>query len=142
MPCCTTDAQIPCPISLYITGPSQCPQVDKPHLASIAGTLSAVAGHAWEEVAQVVWNCSHVTDRYNRRFPQDTLYWHDLHNQFPVVQQRLQLVKNQKTNQFQPSWTAILIKSIISISSYENYKRGYKQKQRLQKRRLQPATPT
>ncbi len=57
--CCTTDARIPCqcPISLYITGPSKCPQVDIPHLASVAGTLSAVAGRARREIVQVVWNC-------------------------------------------------------------------------------------
>ncbi len=42
----TTDSDariIPCPISLYITGPSQCPRVDKPHLASITSTRLAVA---------------------------------------------------------------------------------------------------
>jgi hypothetical protein len=37
------------PVSLHITGPSQCPRADKPHLASIACTCSAVAGSALKE---------------------------------------------------------------------------------------------
>ncbi len=81
-PCCTT---IPFPISLHITGPSQCPRVDKPHLASIASTRPAVAGRARKEVAQVMWNCPCVADGYNWQFSQDILNRYDVQNWFPVV---------------------------------------------------------
>ncbi len=65
--CCTTDTQIPFPISLHITGPSQGPQVDKPHMASIAGTRLADARRARKEVAaaQVVWNRHRVAEGEN-----------------------------------------------------------------------------
>ena len=114
LPCGTTDAQIPCPISLHVTGPSQCPRVDKPHPAPITGTRLAVAGRARKEVAQVVWNGPRVADGYNWQFPQDTLYRYDVQNRFPVVE----LVYNPRTNRFQPS-CAIQLRSIISISSIQ-----------------------
>ncbi len=50
------------------------PNVDKPHLATIACTLLAVAGRARKDVAQVIWDCPSVTNGYNRQFPQDILY--------------------------------------------------------------------
>ncbi len=54
------------PISLHITGPSQCPRVDKPHLASIAGTLLPVAGRARKEVDRPRVT---VADGHNWHFP-------------------------------------------------------------------------
>ena len=63
----------PAPPSLHITGPSQCPRVDNPHPASIAGTRPAVAGRPGKVVAQVVWNCPSVAHWYNRQFTEDTL---------------------------------------------------------------------
>jgi hypothetical protein len=77
--CCMT---IPFPISLHITGPSQCPRVDKPHLASIASTRLAVAGRARNEVARVVWNCPRIADGYNWQFSQDILNRYDVQNRF------------------------------------------------------------
>ncbi len=41
-------------LSLHIAGPSQCPLVDKPHPASVAGTRPAVAGCSRKEVAQAL----------------------------------------------------------------------------------------
>ena len=72
-PCGTTDAQTALPVSLHITEPSQCPRIDKPPTASISRTRPAVAGRARKVVAQVVWDCPLVTNRYNWQFSQDTL---------------------------------------------------------------------
>jgi hypothetical protein len=96
--------------SQHITGPPQCPRVDKPHPASIASTRLAVAGCAWKEVAQVVRNCSCVTDWDNRKFSQDILNGDDIKNGLSVVK----LVYNLRANRFQPSCNTKLM-SIISI---------------------------
>ena len=82
----TTDAQTASPASLHITRPSQCPRVDKPHPASIAGTRPAVAGRPGKVAAQVVWNCPCVSHWYNRQFTEDTLNWYDIENRVPVVE--------------------------------------------------------
>jgi hypothetical protein len=71
--------------SLHITGPSQCPRVEKPHPASVAGTRPAVAGCARKEVVQ---------DRHYRKFSQDTFDGDDVENRFPVVE----LVYNPRNN--------------------------------------------
>ncbi len=87
-------AEIP-PISLHITGPSQCPRVDKPHAASIAGTRPAVAGRTRKDVAQMVWNCPCVADWYRyRQFSQDILYWYELQNRVLMTE----LVYNSRAN--------------------------------------------
>ena len=67
--------QNPPSCSLHITGPRQCPRVDKPHAASITSTLPAVAGCAREEVAKVMRNCSCVTDWHDRKFSKNILNW-------------------------------------------------------------------
>ena len=67
-PCGTTDALTARLASFHITGPSQCPRVDKPQPASIAGARSAVAGRPWKVVAQVVWNCPLISCWYTRQF--------------------------------------------------------------------------
>ncbi len=53
------------PNLLNITGPSQCPRVDKPHPASIAATRPAVAGCVRKDVEQVIWNGPGVADGYS-----------------------------------------------------------------------------
>jgi hypothetical protein len=80
-------------------GTTPCPRVDKPHPASIACTRPAVAGCAWKDVAQVVRNCSCVTDWDNRKFSQDILNGDDIKNGLSVVK----LVYNLRANRFQPS---------------------------------------
>jgi hypothetical protein len=82
--------------SLHINGPRQCPRVDKPHPASIASTLPAVAGCARKEVAKVVLNCSHVTNWHDRKFSQDILHGDDIKNGLFVVQ----FVYNLRSNRF------------------------------------------
>jgi hypothetical protein len=82
------------PISLHITGPSQCPRVDKPHAAYITGTWPAVAWRVQEDVAQMVWNCPCVANGYNRQFSQDALYWYGVQNRVLVVE----LIYNSRAN--------------------------------------------
>ena len=72
-------------LSLHIAGPAQSPRVDKPHPASVPGTLPAVAGRSHEMIAQAVRNCSCVTDRNYGQFSQDTVDWDDVKNWFLVV---------------------------------------------------------
>ncbi len=72
--------------SLHITGPSQCPRVDKPHPASVAGSRPAVAGCARKDVAQVVQNGSCVSNRHNRQLSQNALNGDDIENRFPVIE--------------------------------------------------------
>ena len=76
--CRTTDARTARPASLHITGPSQCPRVDKPHPAAIAGTRPAVARRPGKVVAQAVWDCPGVAYWYNRQFTQDRFNWYDV----------------------------------------------------------------
>ncbi len=76
---------LPAPHSLYITGLSQCPRVDIPHLASIAGTLSAVAGRDEREVAQVVWNYLCCRLAVSQGYVESEIR-NDVHNQFLVVE--------------------------------------------------------
>ena len=71
--------------SLHIPGPSQCPRVDKPHPASVAGTRPAVVGCARKDVAQVVRNGSCVSNRHNCKFSQNALNGNDVENRFPVI---------------------------------------------------------
>jgi hypothetical protein len=59
-PCGTTDAQTALPVALHITGPSQCPLIDKPHTTSIAGTRPAVARRPRKVVTQVTGWCGIV----------------------------------------------------------------------------------
>jgi hypothetical protein len=100
-PCRTTDARTARPASLNITGPSQCPRIDKPRPASIAGTvtLPAVAGRHGKVVAQAVWNCSRAAYWYNRQFTKDAFNWYDVSNLFPVVE----LIYDSRTNRIQPT---------------------------------------
>ena len=63
-------------------------------MASIARTLPAVARRARKVVAQVVWDCPLVTNRYNRQFSQDTLNRDYVQNRIFVVK----LVNNPRTN--------------------------------------------
>ena len=72
--------------SLHITRPSQCPRVDKPHPASVAGTRPAVAGCARKDVAQVVRNGSCVSNRHDSKFFQNALNGDDIENRFPVIE--------------------------------------------------------
>ena len=72
-------------VSLHITEPTQCPRIDKPNTAFIAGTRPAVARRAWKVVAQVVWDCPRVTNWYNRQFSQDTLNRYYVQNRIFVV---------------------------------------------------------
>ncbi len=88
------DAQTALPVSLHITGPTQCPRVDKPHTTSIAETRPAVARRPRKVVAQVVWDCPSVTNWYNRQFSQDTLNRYYVQNRIFVVE----LVYNSRTN--------------------------------------------
>ena len=76
---------VPRSTSLHITGPTQSPRVDKPHPATIACTRPAVAGSAWKNIAQVVGNCSGITDGDNRKFPEDILNGYDVKNWLSVV---------------------------------------------------------
>ncbi len=72
------NSSIWCYISRTYHRTSPVPRVDKPHPATITGTRLAVAGRARKDVAQVIWDCSTVTDWYSRQNFQDTLV--------PVVQ--------------------------------------------------------
>ncbi len=72
--------------SLHIAGPAQSPRIDKPHPASVPGTLPAVAGRSLKTIAQAVLNGSGVTDRNYWQFPQDTLNGDDVENWFLVVE--------------------------------------------------------
>jgi hypothetical protein len=85
---------------LQVTGPSQCPRVDEPHPASIACARPAVAGSARKGVAHAVRNSSSITDRYHRKFAQDTLNGNDVQDRFLVVK----LVYHPRSNRFQPSY--------------------------------------
>ncbi len=71
---------------LHITRPSQCPGIDKPHPASIAGTRPAVAGRARKNVAQEVWHCPGVADGYDWQFAQDTLYLYNVQDRVRIVE--------------------------------------------------------
>ena len=64
-------------LSLHIAGPSKGPWVDKPHSASVSGTLPAVAGRSRKVSAQAVGNGSSVADWNNRQFSYDTFNWND-----------------------------------------------------------------
>ncbi len=72
-------------LSLHIAGPSQCPWVDKPHPASVSGTLPAVAGRSRKVSAQAVGNGSCVADWNYRQFSQDNFNWNDVENWCLVV---------------------------------------------------------
>ncbi len=74
--------------SLHIAGPAQSPRVDKPHPASVSGTLPAVSGRAKKTIAQVVLNGSGVTDRNYWQFAKDTDTFNgdDVENWFLVVE--------------------------------------------------------
>jgi hypothetical protein len=58
------------------------PRVDKPHPASVPGTLSAVSRGAWKTIVQVVQNGSSVTDRNYWQFAKDTFNGDDVENGF------------------------------------------------------------
>jgi hypothetical protein len=62
-------------LSLHIAGPAQSPRIDKPHPASVPGTLSTVAGRWRKTIAQAVRNGSGVTDRNYWQFSQDNFDW-------------------------------------------------------------------
>ena len=99
---CRTVAQCHQPPPLpFITyqGPSQCPWVDKPHPASVAGTRPAVTGCARKDVAQVVRKGSCVSNRHNSKFSQNALNGDDVENRFPVIK----LVYNSRAHRFQPT---------------------------------------
>ncbi len=91
---------------------TQSPRVDKPHPATIACTRSAAAGSAWKNIAQVVGNCSGITDGDNRKFPEDILNGYDVKNWLSVVK----LVQDLGANGFQPSCDKQLININIIIS--------------------------
>ena len=102
---------VPRTTSLHITGPTQSPRVDKPHPATIACTRPAVAGSAWKNIAQVVGNCSGITDGDNRKFPEDILNGYDVKNWLSVVK----LVQDLGANGFQPSCDTQLLVININI---------------------------
>jgi hypothetical protein len=72
----------------------------EPHPAPIACALPGVAGSARKGVAHLVQNSFSVTDRYQRKFAQDTLNGNDLQDRFLVVK----LVYHPRSNRFQPSY--------------------------------------
>ena len=74
--------------SLHIARPAQSPRIDKPHPASVPGTLAAVASlrRSLKTIAQAVRNGSGVTDRNYWQLPQDTLNGDDVENWFLVVE--------------------------------------------------------
>ena len=86
-------------LSLHIAGPAQCPRVDKPHPASVPGTLAAIARRSLKTIAQAVRNGSGVTDRNYWQLPQDTLNGDDVENRFLVVE----LVQDPGTDRIQPA---------------------------------------
>ena len=107
----------PCFHSLHITGPSQCPRVDKPHPASVAGTRPAVAWCSRKDVSQVVRNGSSVTNRHNRKFSQDTFDGDDVENRFLVVK----LVHNPRTNRLQPNCNKIMYNEYNSHNEHNEH---------------------
>ncbi len=93
-------------LSLHIAGPSQFPLVDKPHPASVTGTLpAAVSWCSREEIVQAVQNDSGVAYWNYRQFPHDTFNWDDLENWFLVVK----LVQDQGTDRVQPTWNVLIV---------------------------------
>ncbi len=110
---------VPRSTSLHITGPTQSPRDDNSHPATIACTRLVVAGSAWKNIAQVVGNCSGITDGDNRKYFEDILngydrhYYYDVKNWFSVVK----LVQDLGANGFQPSCDTQLINinNIIGI---------------------------
>ncbi len=104
--------------------PSQSPRVDEPHLASIASTLSAVAGSARICVVQVVRDGASDTDGNHRKLADDTLNGNDVQDRFLVVK----LINQPRANRFQPSYgsehaimSIIAITYIIVIITHNNY---------------------
>jgi hypothetical protein len=74
-------------------------EVNKPHPASVPGTLLAVAGHSRNKIVQEVLNGTCVADRNYWQFSHDTFNWYDTENWFLVVY----LVKDLGTDRFQPA---------------------------------------
>ncbi len=68
--------------SLHIAGPAQSPRVDKPHPASVPGTLSAVSGRARKTIAQVVHNGSGVADWNYWQFAKNIFNGDEVENGF------------------------------------------------------------
>ncbi len=69
-----------------IARPAQSPRIDKPHPASVPGTLAAVPGRSLKTIAQAVQDGSSVTDMNYWQLPQDTLNGDDVDNWFLVVE--------------------------------------------------------
>ncbi len=100
-------------LSLHIAGPAQSTRIDKPHPASIPGTLPAVAWRSLKTIAQAVLNGSGVTDRNYWQFSQDTFNGDDVENWFLVTV--VKLVWYPGTDRFQPAWNALI--RILAIST-------------------------
>jgi hypothetical protein len=110
--------------SLHVPRPSQSPRVDEAHLASIASTLSAVAGSARKCVAQVVQDGASVTHGNHRKLAEDTLNGNDVQDRVLVVK----LINHSRVNRFQPSYgsehaimSIIAITCIVVIITLTNY---------------------
>jgi hypothetical protein len=83
---------------LHIAGPAQRQRVDKPHPASVPGTLQAISGRAKKKIVHVVRNGSGVTDWNYWQFAQDTFNGDDVEKLFLVVT----LVSLEQTDSSQP----------------------------------------